>query len=481
MFEGYYHRARTALVLAASSEPPPVLNGWSVLDSMQRAVRGINIGHLLLVIFALHLFALSFPSDTSNGGGMVFDESYYVPASLDLLHGVASNLEHPFFGKVWGALGISVFGDNFFGWRIFYAVVGTLAVWMMYELARQFFSKEKALLAASMLAFESLFFIHTSLLLLDGPPVLFALAGFLAYFKRRFYISALAFGLCILSKESGVFFLLALLLYHLWANGKSIRTPGLQIFRWKKVFAFAVIVSLVVGLPLWGYDYAYHPFAKTSVLVEPIVVVDPLTNISVTTTNTTTIHSDNVTNPLQNFAYYFTYQSSLKGCGKTDAWNCYPWSWILPFGVTPLQYFVNAVSVTSRTSNGTILGETQYHPIDWQGIGNPVVWYSIWLVVPVVAWKLIRRSAGEVDALAGCLIAGTYLPLFYISLASHRVEYAFYFLNTDVGLALGIPLVVAFVSRGKVKTERLLILLWLVAAVVFFFAYFPVNPFAFKS
>ena len=88
----------TALVLAASPEPPPVLNGWSVLDSVQRAVRGINIGHLLLVIFALHLFALSFPSDTSNGGGMVFDESYYVPASLDRLHGVVSNLEHPFFG-----------------------------------------------------------------------------------------------------------------------------------------------------------------------------------------------------------------------------------------------------------------------------------------------------------------------------------------------------------------------------------------------
>ena len=66
-------------------------------------------------------------------------------------------------------------------------------------------------------------------------------------------------------------------------------------------------------------------------------------------------------------------------------------------------------------------------------------------------------------------------------MVSHRVEYAFYFINTDVGLALGIPLVIAFLARGKVRTERLLIMLWLVAAVVFFFAYFPVNPFAFKS
>src|SRR5579872_182941 len=118
---------------------------------VRRLVGGLNIGHLLILVFALHLFALSFPSDTSNGGGLVFDESFYVPAAHALLNGTASNLEHPFFGKVWGALGISIFGNNFFGWRIFYAVIGTLAVWLMYELARHFFSKEKALLAASML------------------------------------------------------------------------------------------------------------------------------------------------------------------------------------------------------------------------------------------------------------------------------------------------------------------------------------------
>jgi dolichyl-phosphate-mannose-protein mannosyltransferase len=476
-----YHRGSADVALAASSEAPQVPRRRWAVDSLWKAVRGINIGHLLLLIFALHLFALSFPSDTTNGGGLVFDEAYYVPASLDLLHGVASNLEHPFFGKAWGALGISVFGDNFFGWRIFYAVIGTLAVWMMYELARQFFSKERALLAASMLAFENMFFIHTSLLLLDGPPVLFALAGLLGYFKRRYYLSALAFGLSILSKETGVFFLFALALYHVWVNGKKIRTPNLPIFGWKKVITFAIIVSLVVGLPLWGYDNAYHPSASSSVVIEPVVVVNPQSNTTITTTSTKTVHSSNVTNPLQNFEYYFTYQSSLTGCGKTNAWNCYPWSWILPIGVAPLQYYVSSVAVTTKASNGSILSVTQLHPIDWQGIGNLVVWYSIWLVAPLIVWKLIRKSAKEVDALAGCLIAGTYLPLFYISLVSGRVEYAFYFLNTDVGLALGIPMVVAFLSRGNINAERVLILIWLVAAVAFFFAYFPVNPFAFSS
>ncbi|HVB95437.1 MAG TPA: glycosyltransferase family 39 protein [Nitrososphaerales archaeon] len=465
--------------MAADTEAHPDGGEGPAPGLLRRALHGINIGHLLLIIFALHLFALSFPSDTSNGGGLVFDESYYVTASLDLIHGVANNLEHPFFGKIWGVLGISLFGNNFFGWRIFYAVVGTLAVWMMYELARQFFSKEKALLAGSMLAFENLFFVHTSLLLLDGPPVLFALAGFLAYFKGRYYLSALAFGLCILSKESGVFFLLALVLYHFWANSKRLRTPGSPI-GFRKVLAFAIIISLVVGVPLWGYDYAYHPYTKTTVVVEPIVTVNQAANVTVTTTTTTTVQSVPVTNPVQNFEFYFTYQSSLTGCGSINQWNCYPWSWVLPFDVGPLPYYVSSVTVSTTEANGMVL-HAAYHPIDWQGIGNLVVWYSIWLVVPLVAWRVIKRRAKEVDALAGCIIAGTYLPLFYISLVSGRVEYAFYFINTDVGLALGIPVVVGFLARGNARAERLLIALWLVAAVAFFFAYFPVNPFAFRS
>ncbi|MDA4118392.1 MAG: glycosyltransferase family 39 protein [Thaumarchaeota archaeon] len=465
--------------MGAALETPPEREKSKALDSIVRLAGGINIGHLMLIIFALHLFALSFPSDTSNGAGKVFDESYYVPASLDILHWVPSNVEHPFFGKIWGALGIVIFGDNFFGWRILYAVIGTLSVFLMYELARHFFSKEKALLAASMLAFENVFFIHTSLLLLDGPPILFALAGFLGYFKKRYYLSALAFGLCILSKETGAFFLIALVIYHLWTNAKN--KPLGRPEQWRKALAFLIIVSVVVGLPLWGYDVAYHPYETTTAVVQVVVSSNPLTNVTTTTTTTTTEGSNYVTNPFQNFAFYFSYQSSLVGCGKIDQWNCYPWEWILPFNIDPLPYYISTVTVTSTVGNGGAVHVISYHPIDWQGMGNLVVWFSIWLVVPTVAWKLVRRKAGQADMLSLCLIAATYLPLFYISLVSHRVEYAFYFMNTDVGLALGVPLVVTFAARGRVRAERLLILLWVVAAVVFFMMYFPVNPFAFMS
>src|SRR2546426_9693164 len=330
-------------------EPVKLEPAKAVLGYLKRAAAEINITDLLLILFALPLFALSFPSDTSNGGGRVFDEAFYVPAAQDILHGVASNLEHPFFGKVWGALGISIFGDNFFGWRIFYYLIGFLSVCVISELTNVFFSKEKALFAPSMLGFESIFFVHTSLLLLDGPPILFGLLGFLAYLKGRQYLSALAFGLSILSKETGVFFLLALGLYHLWA---SRRSKSFDLRSWRKIVAFVAIVAVVVGIPLWTYDSAYLPYTSSVVSVQPVVVVNPVANVTITTTRTTTTHSGYVTNPIQNIQYYFTYQSSLVGCGQVNAWNCYPCSWILPINVSLLQYSVIHVTVKNSHSNG---------------------------------------------------------------------------------------------------------------------------------
>src|SRR5947208_13864629 len=132
-------------------EPVKLEPAGAVLGYLKRAAGEVNIAHLLLVLFALHLFVLSSPSDTSNGGGRVFDEAFYVPTAQDLLHGVPSNLEHPFFGKVWGALGISIFGDNFFGWRIFYALIGVASVWVVYDVSKICYSIGKALVAASML------------------------------------------------------------------------------------------------------------------------------------------------------------------------------------------------------------------------------------------------------------------------------------------------------------------------------------------
>ena len=58
-----------------------------------------------------------------------FDEVHYVPAArvlLDLSH--VTNQEHPLLGKAIIAAGISLFGDNPMGWRIFPLLAGAIAL-----------------------------------------------------------------------------------------------------------------------------------------------------------------------------------------------------------------------------------------------------------------------------------------------------------------------------------------------------------------
>jgi 4-amino-4-deoxy-L-arabinose transferase-like glycosyltransferase len=439
-----------------------------------------NIGHLLLLLLGLHLFAMSFPSANDQ---MVFDEAYYVPASKDLLALVPSNLEHPFFGKIWGALGIYLFGSDFFGWRIFYVLIGVAAVWAMYELALVFFSKEKALLAASLLAFETLFFIHTSLLLLEGPPILFALLGFLGYFKKHYYLAAICFGLSILSKEWGIYFVFALFLYHVWAtrhekfgklfSGKSLKT----------LLVFVLLVVVVVGVPLQIYDIVYHPYRSTITTLGTVYVVNNTSHVTVTTTNTTITHSDFVNFFWENFIYYYTYHTglTLSNSDAANPWDHIAWYWILPYKINPSQYYVTTVTVTTTSSNGTVLSKTFLHPIDWQGIGNLVIWWSIWIIVPVIIFKAIRRQATQLDALIAALLIGTYVPnLILSSPLIRRVVYAFYFINTDPALVLGIPMVITFIAPDSIKLQRVLMALWLGAAILFFILFFPVHPLDFR-
>ncbi len=459
---------------AALTLPPRIPLRKQISAYIESKARAVNIGHLLILLAGLHLFAMSFPNQS---GTFVFDESYYVPSARDLLNLVPNNLEHPFFGKVWGAIGIYLFGDNFFGWRILYVIIGVLCVWVLYEIALLFFSREKALIAASFFGFETLFFIHTSLDLLEGPPLLFGLLGFLAYFRKRYYLAALAFGLSILSKEWGIYFVGALLFYHIWAT-KSIPFRGLfSSPHVKKLLLFIAILILVVSIPLYAYDQVYHPYKSEVKVIQTSVVVNPGTGETTTQTNTTTSY-DYVNYPWQNFQYYYTYASSLivSPQDAKNTWDSFAWGWLLPLNIDPLPYYVTTVTVTTHGANGSVISTKTLHPIDWLGIGNLVIWYSIWIIVPVLALKAVSRMVKPVDAFIAFWIGATYIPSLLLSAVFHRIVYAFYFINVDPALALGIPMVVSYVAADSQKLQRYLLLGWLAAAVIFFILFFPVHP-----
>jgi len=103
--------------------------------------------------FALFLFRLTDP-DKLN-----FDETHYVPAVRTLIAFAGlPNAEHPPLGKWMIGIGMALFGDNPFGWRIMSVVAGTTLVGAGVMAARWLLGTRSAA-------------VMTGLLLLLSPPL----------------------------------------------------------------------------------------------------------------------------------------------------------------------------------------------------------------------------------------------------------------------------------------------------------------------
>lgn len=98
-----------------------------------------------------------------------FDEVHYVPAARALLEGAAyPNREHPLLGKHLIGLGIAIFGDNAFGWRVMPFLAGVFAFFAMMR-AMWFGSLSKlAVIFFGILTATGFFLlIHSRLAMLD--------------------------------------------------------------------------------------------------------------------------------------------------------------------------------------------------------------------------------------------------------------------------------------------------------------------------
>lgn len=354
---------------------------------------------------------------------------------MDLLQGVPSNLEHPFVGKLWGALGIALLGDNSLGWRIPSVIFSIFTLLLFYGLANLVYfgeglkQREKyALFATSFLAFDNIFFIHGNLYLLEVPALFFGLLALYFYLRRSYALSSFSLALSVLSKETGASFLLVLALFSILRGGRKVLKPLLY---WRTLIIFATVFSTTVVASLWAYDLIYRP--------------------------------PNISNPLQNLQYMVNYQLSLKVGSSADQ-NNFAWNWVLPLPVKEIPYFV---------SSGEPL-------IRWIGIGNLPVWtFGFWLVTTfAVVGAFTKRfiSTKRIASLILAWIVGTYLPYLYLSLFVQHVVYPFYFINTVPAIALGIPYVVNQVFPSNPRACDSILLLFVSAAVLWFLYYFPVIP-----
>ena len=115
-----------------------------------------------------------------NPERIIFDETYYVNDAREYLeHAVeASFAVHPPVGKWMIALGIAIFGDEAFGWRVIGALAGAGTVLLTYLIARRLrFGIAVSGLAGLLLLTDGLFFVQARTAMLDIHLAFFVALG----------------------------------------------------------------------------------------------------------------------------------------------------------------------------------------------------------------------------------------------------------------------------------------------------------------
>jgi predicted membrane-bound dolichyl-phosphate-mannose-protein mannosyltransferase len=371
---------------------------------------------LALVALVLHLCVVPY------GTMPIFDEYHYVPEALSIIHdGQVTHPEHPPLAKLFIALGITVFGDNPWGWRIPSVVFGVASVVIFYFICRRLAGRLAALLATALLVFETLTFVFSGLAMLDVFSLTFMLLSFLLYLRGRCVFSGVSLALSALCKMTGLFGGLVILIH--WALTKR-RVPS----RSMGVLLASAVVAFLALMPLLDFAAArewLNPFAR---------VWDML------------------------FRHQELTWAELPP--EFRSFVSYPWEWIL------------------SPSAGYYFGEFP----DYRAIISPTVWI---LIMPSVAYMLYEavKSRSELSVFALAWFAGTYLPWVLLA-AAGRVTYLFYFYPTVGAICLPIGLTASRLWRSPLR-RRSAHYGWLISAcvvgyfllhLVFFLSFIPLLP-----
>ncbi len=134
-----------------------------------------------------------------------FDEVYFTRTAEDNLNlREPSMWDHPQMGPNLIAVGIALFGENPFGWRIMGVIFGALMIPLIYDFARRLFKSDWAgVLAAFLLTFDFMHFAMARIGTAETYVLFFVMAMFYCFYRyferpgrnaKWLYISLIFFG-----------------------------------------------------------------------------------------------------------------------------------------------------------------------------------------------------------------------------------------------------------------------------------------------
>jgi dolichyl-phosphate-mannose-protein mannosyltransferase len=209
---------------------------------------------LFLIVCASLIFHFIIINNTNS---LIWDEGHYVQEARSIIAGKgAIFIEQPPLGKLFIVSGVYIFGDNPFGWRFFSIIFGTISIILIYFICRKLeMPKGGPFLATFIFAFENLNFVQSSIAMLDVYMVTFMLASFLLFLDNKPVASGICLALSILSKLTGAFGLIVILLCWLFRRDRNIKSLFILI-------SMVIVTFLILfeGLDSLIFQYIFNPF-----------------------------------------------------------------------------------------------------------------------------------------------------------------------------------------------------------------------------
>lgn len=350
--------------------------------------------------------------------------------------GVAYTWNHPPMGVLMITGGILLWGDGPFGWRFSSALFGAVGILLVYLIAIAMLrDRAMAVLAASLVLVDSLWFVQSRIGMLDIFGAVFSLAtllslyGFLTSKPDRvapaLLRTGLFLGLALATKWNAAFlavFTGILVLYRSWV---SVREAAQASDREARSVRRSHLIWVPVSLglvPVLVYLAAYIPFFATGHGWEDLLELHRQT---------------------------FHYHTQLK---ELHTYQSQWWQW--PLALRPIWYSVSYV------------GDTVAHVY---ANGNALLY---WGFLPAVIALCVRLWRASSPALPVLLIGffGQWLPW----ALSPRNAFIYYFLPAVPFGAIAVSAAaVALYRRGGVW--RWLVLTYLTALVAYFVFFYPIH------
>jgi len=258
--------------------------------------------------------------------------------------GFAYEWTHPPLAKLGMVLGMKVFGENSFGWRVPGALLGVGSVFLVYLISRKLFKDDLVgILGAAVFSLDGLPIVMSRIGMNDTYMLFFMLLSLYFFIKEKDFLSSVGFGLALASKWSAIWIIPIFII--LWLRRKA-------------KFKFSTFACFLI-IPFIVYLSSYIPMFTTG-------------------------HSVDIWWGMQKQMWW--YHTGLKA---THPYTSFWWSW--PLLIRPIYLY------TSNEANGMV---SRIY-----ATGNPFVfWFGLLSVLCSFMYSFVERNKNLVICLFGYLV-----------------------------------------------------------------------------